>query len=154
MSFLSVQIANGTFTTEQIQQYVQSQEVRIDRAERNEDHFKNLYDEQAVKSAGMSKKLKMATFLAHLHTHKEFKRFAECCGEHVTPANSHNLTDDMIAYPDNYVGFIDVYKKNKLEEEKKKALARVAANHRNKRGRDEDCGGAAPSCGTEAVQLE
>ena len=31
------------------------------------------------------------------------------------------ITDDMITYPDRFLGFVDVYDKNKLEDDKKGA---------------------------------
>lgn len=122
MSLITSIIANGTYTSAQIQEHVDRQERAVQRAQDNEDYYRTENKKKDEIITKLIKRLKMSSFLATLHTEKEFKQFAECCDIYVTRSQFGAVTQDMIASPDSYLMFISDYKK--IMEKRKKGVNR------------------------------
>ena len=104
-SLFNAIIANGNLTNEQIQQHVIAQQERIDRSERNQDHYHRQSDMKDAIITNLKKKLQMAAFLADLRSNTEFTRFAFFCGEYVIPEYVDSVRKEMINNPDKYLGY-------------------------------------------------
>ena len=137
MSLIKKTIAEGTYTTEEMVEHTDAQADMIQRAQGNEDHYRNECGKKDVTIDNLKKQLKMSQFLNTLHTEKAFKEFAAICGNTVPRPQLNQVKAKMVAGHDRFKEHVRTYNEKKRQEEEEKVTKaqekEQQAINRNKR---------------------